>query len=178
MVQNPSITEWLGPGGFFKIMLFQTPCHGLVATHQIRLPRPLSNLVLNTSRDGASTASLGSLCQGLTALWVKSFFLPSNVNLPSLSLKPLPLVLSLSDCVKCQFPSCLWAPFKYWKAAVRSPWILQAEQFQIPQPFFTGEVLQPSDQICGPFLAPTAPFYAVLFLVLCAMVWYLGFADC
>ena len=29
------------------------------------------------------------------------------------------------------------------------PSLLQAKQAQIPQPFFTGEVLQPSDHLCG-----------------------------
>jgi len=48
------------------------------------------------------------------------FFLTSNLNLPSFSLKPFSLLLSLSDHVKCVYPSCLKAPFKYWKASVRS----------------------------------------------------------
>ena len=42
-----------------------TPCHGLGAPHQLRLPRIPSNLDLNTSRDGAPTA-LGSLIQCLS----------------------------------------------------------------------------------------------------------------
>jgi len=34
---------------------------------------------------------------------------------------------------------------------MRSPWsLLHAEQAQLPQPVFIGEVLQPSDQIHGP----------------------------
>ena len=36
------------------------PCHGLVAPHQIRLPRAPSHLNLNISRDGASTTSLSN----------------------------------------------------------------------------------------------------------------------
>lgn len=58
------------------------------------------NLALNTFRDGASTISLGSLFLCLTTLVVKNFFLVSNQNLPSFSLKPLLLALllhSLSD---------------------------------------------------------------------------------
>ena len=35
---------------------------GRIATHQIRLPRAASIVALNTSKDGAPTASLGSLC--------------------------------------------------------------------------------------------------------------------
>ena len=41
----------------------------------------------------ASTTSLGNLFQCLNTFTVKDFFLISNLNLPSLSLKPFPLVL-------------------------------------------------------------------------------------
>jgi len=34
------------------------------------------------------------------------------------------------------------------------PFLLQAEQAQFPQPFFIGEVLQPSDRLHGPPLDP------------------------
>jgi len=54
----------------------------------IRLLRAPSNLTLSVPRDGASTTSLGSLGQGLTSLGVENFFLVSNLNLHSLSLKP------------------------------------------------------------------------------------------
>jgi len=68
--------------------------------HQPRmLPAP-SNLALNPAREGAATASLGSLDQGLTTLLGKNFFLIPNLNLPSLSLEPFPLVLSLHTLVK------------------------------------------------------------------------------
>ena len=40
-----------------------------------RLPRAPSNLAFNTSRDGASTASLGSLLQHLNTLSVETFSL-------------------------------------------------------------------------------------------------------
>jgi len=51
----------------------------------------------------------------------KIYLLISNLNLPCLSLRPFPLVLSLSTLVNSCSPSCLYAPFKYWKAAMRSP---------------------------------------------------------
>mgnify|MGYP001853022146 CR=1 FL=1 len=54
-----------------------TPCHELVATHQLRLPKASSSPALNPSRDGALTAALGNLCQCLTSLWEKNFFLTS-----------------------------------------------------------------------------------------------------
>jgi len=56
--------------------------------HQTRLLRAPSSLTLNAAREGAATASLDNLFQGLTALGVKNFFFASNLNLPSLSLKP------------------------------------------------------------------------------------------
>ena len=40
-----------------------TPCYVMVANQQPRLPRATSSLALNACRDGASTASLGILCQ-------------------------------------------------------------------------------------------------------------------
>ncbi|KAK4820465.1 LOW QUALITY PROTEIN: hypothetical protein QYF61_027747 [Mycteria americana] len=54
-----------------------------------------STHLLNTSRDGDSTTSLGSLCQCLTTLSVQKFFLISSLNLPWCNLRPFPLVLSL-----------------------------------------------------------------------------------
>ena len=46
-------------------------------------PNATSTRVLNPSRDGDSTTALGSLCQCLTTLSVKKFFLVSNPNLGS-----------------------------------------------------------------------------------------------
>ena len=46
------------------------------------VPKCPSRHFLNTSRDGDSTTSLGSLFQCLTTLPVKKFFLISNLNLP------------------------------------------------------------------------------------------------
>ena len=55
---------------------------------------------LDSSRDGTFRASLsrGSLC--LSIHWVKNFFLTSNLNFPSFSLKLFILVWSLSDYIK------------------------------------------------------------------------------
>jgi len=44
---------------------FQHPAVGMAAPDQTRLPRAPANLVLNISRDGTSTASLGHLFQHL-----------------------------------------------------------------------------------------------------------------
>ena len=90
-----------------------------VTNHQTRLPRATSSLALNSSRDGASTTSLGNLFQCVTTLCVKKFLLIFNLNLPCLSLKQFPLVLSLSTLVNSHISSSLYTPFKYWKATVR-----------------------------------------------------------
>ena len=80
-------------------LLSTPPAMCRVANHQTRLPRATCSLALNASRDGASTASLGNLFQCVTTLCVKNFLLLSNLNLSRLSLKPFPLVLSLSTLV-------------------------------------------------------------------------------
>jgi len=49
--------------------------------HYTRLLEAPSNLALNTAREGAATASLGNLCQCLTTLRVKNFFLMSKPTL-------------------------------------------------------------------------------------------------
>jgi len=72
-----------------------------------RLLKATSNLALNTAREGAPTASLGNLCQCLTTLIVKNFFLMASTNLPSFSSKPLPLGLSLQTLVKSPSPAFL-----------------------------------------------------------------------
>ena len=106
--------------------------HQRIANHQSRLPRATSSVVLNASSDGTSTTSLGNLFQCITTLWVKNFLLISNLNLPCLSLRPFPLVLSLSTLVNSHNPSCLCAPFKYWKATMRSLWSLLFSKLNKP----------------------------------------------
>jgi len=73
---------------------------GSDTSHQSRLLKAPSNLALNTAREGAATTSLGNLFQRPTTLSVKNFFLTSSLNLPSSSLKPLPLVLSLHSLIQ------------------------------------------------------------------------------
>jgi len=58
--------------------------------HQPRVLRAPSSLALSTAREGAATASPGSLGQCFTTLMVKNFFLIPNLNLPSFSLEPFP----------------------------------------------------------------------------------------
>jgi len=58
------------------------------------------SLALNTAREGAYMTSLGNKFQCLTTHIVKNLFLISNLNLPSFSVEPLPLVLSLHGLVE------------------------------------------------------------------------------
>jgi len=88
-----------------KGLLVPNPAMGRDTFHQTRLLRAPSYLALNTAREGASTASLGNLCQCLTTLRVKNLFLVSNLNLPSFSLKPLNL--SLHSLIESPSPSIL-----------------------------------------------------------------------
>lgn len=62
---------------------------------KITLLKDLPKVTLNTTRNGASTASLENPFQCLTTLRVKNYFFMSNLNLPFFSLKLLPLVLFL-----------------------------------------------------------------------------------
>jgi len=72
------IIERFGLEGTLQTMQFQPPWHGQgpLPPDQTRLVRVLSNLALNPAREGAATASRGSL----TTLTVKNFFLIPNVN--------------------------------------------------------------------------------------------------
>ena len=57
------IIEWPGLKRTTMIIWFQPPAMSRVTNQQTRLPRAISSLALNASRDGASTASLGNLFQ-------------------------------------------------------------------------------------------------------------------
>ena len=98
--------------------------------HQTRLLRAPSNLALNPARDGAATASLGNLGQGLTTLMGKNFFLISHLNLPFFSSELFPLVLSLHPLVKSPSPPFLLAPPGTGSCSkvTPEPSLLQAEQ--------------------------------------------------
>ncbi|KAK4824211.1 hypothetical protein QYF61_012125 [Mycteria americana] len=107
-----------------------------------------STRLLNISRDGDSTTSLGSLFPCWTTLSMKTFFLISSLNLPWRNLRPFPLVLSLaaveSDEVSPQPP------------------FLQAQQPQVPQPLPISLVLQTLPQLCCPSLDTLQPLHVSL----------------
>ena len=94
---------------------------GRDTSHYTKLPSAPSSPALNSAWDGASAASLGSLCQCLTTLIEENVFLIYNLNMFSFSLKPLPLVMSLHSLIKGPSSAFLWVPFRYWEAAIRYP---------------------------------------------------------
>ena len=89
--------SWKGPIRIIESSCW--PCTEHAKGHTMCL-RALSKGFLNSLRLGAVTTALGSLFQCPSTLWVKNFFLISNLNLPWLSLLLLPGVLPVC-------PSCL-----------------------------------------------------------------------
>ena len=70
---NHRIVERFGLEGTLEIIWFHHPCHRQGHLPLDQTAQTPSNLGLNTCRKGASTASLGNLCQCLTTLIVKNF---------------------------------------------------------------------------------------------------------
>lgn len=141
---------WIGRA--FKIISFKPKHHGEGAFHYTRWPRAPSNLVLNSSRDGTFTISLGNLFQCLSAFTVKNFFSITNLDLLSFSLKPFHLVLSLF------IDPCKNSHFRLLSSTGRTylshPEALsfQAEESQLSQHFLIQDVIHPSNYLDGPHL--------------------------
>jgi len=116
IIESQDGLGWKGP---YRSSSSHTPDMGRDPFHQPRVLKAPSSLALDTAREGAATASPGNLCQGLTTLRGKNSFLISNLNLPSFSLKPSPLVLSLQALVQSPSPA-LSQPLQALAAALRS----------------------------------------------------------
>jgi len=84
LLHTHGIMEWVGWEGTFRGHPVQPPAMSRDIFHQPRLLRAPSNLALSVSRVGASTTSLGNLCQCFTTLVVKKFFLISILSKPTL----------------------------------------------------------------------------------------------
>ena len=69
MNQYHTIAEWFGLEGTLKTTQFLPLPWAGTPFHQPRVLPALSSLALNPAREGAATASLGSLGQGLTTSW-------------------------------------------------------------------------------------------------------------
>jgi len=108
------------------------------------------HLALNTSREGAATASLGNLI-------VKNFFLISNLNLPSFQFKATTPCLITTGPSKKSLSSFCVGPLQVLEGCPKvspEPSLLQDEQPQLSQPFLIGEVFHPPDHFFGPPLDP------------------------
>jgi len=142
------------------------------SNHQPITTMPCLHIFFNTSRDGESITSLGSLFQCFTTLSVKKFFLISNLNLPWHNLRPLLLVLLLATWEKRPTPSS-HVVVDSDKVSSQLPF-LQAKQLQFPQALLKKLVLQALHQPHCPSL-DTLQHLSVLLLVRCHVVrtWYL-----
>jgi len=108
----------------------------------------MSTCFLNTSRDGDSTISLGSLFQCFITLSVKKFFLISSLNLLWCNLRPFPLVLLLVTGEKrltATSPTSFQVAVDSEKVSPQPP-LLQAKQAQFPRLLLLRLVLQTPHQ--------------------------------
>lgn len=86
------IREWPGLKWMSKIIWINHPAMGTDICYWTRFLKSPSNLALNNSSDGVSTTPLDNLLQCLI-IHSKEFFLISNLNLPSFSMRYFPLLL-------------------------------------------------------------------------------------
>ncbi|KAK4827689.1 hypothetical protein QYF61_020823 [Mycteria americana] len=131
MQQNHRIIEWFGLEGTLKIIFFQPTCHG--PGHL-----PLDQVAQSPIQPGLECFQRWG---------IHSF---SGQPVPSLAITPHPI--TTCPCTK-SLSSFLAGPLQVLEGCYKvSPELslLQAEQAQLSQPVFIGEVLQPSDHLHGP----------------------------
>jgi len=145
------ITDCLRLERTSESQLVQAPCSSRTTYSQ--LPRTVSRWLLNISKEGDSTASLGNLCQ--CSVTAKKCFLMFRGNLLCLSLCPLPLVLSLGATEKSLALSSLHPPFRYLYTLLRhTPPSLLFSRLNSPSShyFLAGAMLQSLHHLNGPSL--------------------------
>jgi len=130
---------------------FQPPCY--VQGHQPADQAAQSHIQpgLECLQGWGIHSLLGQPVQCITTLCVKNFLLISNLNLPCLSLKPFPLVLSLFNLINSHSPLlfiCSLQVLEGHNEVSPEPSLLQAKQAQFPQPFLIGEFSRYLPKIC------------------------------
>jgi len=135
------ITDWLE--GTSGALLVQPPCSSRDTYSS--LPRIMSRWLLNVSKNGDCTTSPGNLCQCSATLTVRKCFLMLRSIFLCISLRTLPLVLSLGTTHK-QLASVLFAPslqeFVHTDEIPLDCSLLQPEESQLIQPSLRAEMLQ------------------------------------
>ena len=114
---NHRIIGWPGLKRTTMTIKFQPPCY----VQGRQPPDQAAQSHIQPGLECLQGWGIHNLFQYVTTLRAKNFLLISNLNLSCLSLRLLPLVLLLSTLINGHSPSCLYAPFKYWKAIMRSP---------------------------------------------------------
>ncbi|KAK4826388.1 hypothetical protein QYF61_008059, partial [Mycteria americana] len=114
-----------------------------------------SKHLLNTSRDGDSTTSLGSLFQCLITLSVKKNFLISSLNVPLVQLEAIsfcPITCYLGEETDPHLSTTSFQVVVESNKVSPQPPLLQAKQPQFPQPLLIKLLLQTLHQLRCPSL--------------------------
>jgi len=138
-----------------------------------RLCRKSSRQVLINSREGNSTASLGSLFQCSVTLTVKKFFPHVQMELPVFQFVPIASCPVMGRCWKEPGPIHLTAALWIFMSTVKvpsQPSLLQAEQALVSQPFLTQEMLQALHHLYSPLLHSLQNFPVFLELEILELV--------
>jgi len=127
----------------------------------------LIHLGLEHLQRGGTHSFSGQLCQGLTTLWVRNSCLTAKSPLfQSKAIPPsLITILSLITCKKSVSSPLVIISLQLLEGCSEvslESSLLQTEQAQFPQPFFMGDVLQPSDHPYGPTLDLLQQLYVFL----------------
>ena len=135
--------EWFELEGSLKGHLVQLSYSGQRHLQLHQVLRALSSLTLSVR---TFTTSLGNLCQCLASLILNNFFLISDLNLSSLSLKPFSLVVSQQNLQESLSPLSYSPPLRCSQV---SP---EPSPCPSSQPVLVGEASHLLENFCGPLL--------------------------